>query len=266
MEPTIVTPFQFKSLRILFGLVLLSVMLLFAALAQKSYRQSQFVGKPDNVRDTITMSGHGEVTAIPDVALVDAGLESNAPTVAEAQKKNTDAMNSFLADVKKLGVADKDRKTTSYTIEPKYDQRFRPTGIFVHPVLVGYTVRQNVELKVRALDKVGEVIAAAGKWGLNQVNDFSFTVDNQDALKQQALEKAITDARAKADSLARVAGAHIGRLVSFSEGGGPMPYTMMAAPMMAMKEGASAAMPPPTLEPGSQQIVVTASVTYELLP
>lgn len=265
MEPTIVTPFQFRGLRILFGLALLSIVALFGALAQKNYRQSQFVGKPENVRDTITMSGRGQVTAIPDIALVDAGLEISAPTVSEAQRKNTDAMNGFLADVKTLGVDQKDRKTTAYTIEPKYEEHFKPTGVFERRVLVGYTVRQNVQLKVRALGKVGDVIAAAGKWGLNQVNDFSFSVDNQDGLKQEALEKAIIDARAKAESLVRVGGAHIGRLVSFSEGGGPMPYTMMAAPMMEMKGGA-APVPAPILEQGSQDIVVTVSVTYELLP
>ena len=261
----IVTPFQFKGLRIVFAVALVSVVALFAALAYKNYRQTQFLGKPENVRDTITMSGRGEVTAIPDIALVDAGLETNAPTVAEAQRKNTEAMNGFLREVKSLGVSEKDRKTTNYTIEPKYEERFKPTGIFERRVLVGYTVRQNVELKVRDLTKIGDVIAAAGKWGLNQVNDFSFSVDDQEGLKQQALEKAITNARTKAESLVRVGGAHIGRLVSFSEGGGPMPYMMGGAPMMAMK-AESAPMPSPVFEPGNQSIVANVSVTYELLP
>ncbi len=265
-QPTIVTPFQFKSLRVLFGVMLATLIALFGALALKSYRQSQFVGKPDNVRDSITISGHGDIVAIPDIATVRAGLDVTSPTVAEAQRKNTDEMNAFLADVKKLGVKDDDRKTVSYTIMPKYeDRRTQGTGIYVRPVLVGYVVSQSVELKVRNFDKLGDVIAAVGAHNLNQVGDFSFGVDKPDQIQQQALEKAIMAARAKASALARAGGVRLGRMITFSEGGGYMPYRPEVQ-KFAMGTDVAAAPPAPTLEPGRQDIEAFATVTYELLP
>ncbi len=262
----IVTPFQFRGLRILFALVLLTLITLFGAMTIKTYRQSKIVGKPENVRDTISVSGRAEVTTIPDVAVVRAGLETNAATVAEAQRKNTTTMNAFLDEVKKLGVADKDRKTVGYSIYPKYEERREPiTGRYVRSVLVGYTVTQSLEFKVRNFDKLGDVVGAVGKHNLNQVGEVSFTVDKPDALRQEAQEKAILDAKQKAERLARAGGVRLGRMISFFESGGPMPH-QMDAPMMAMKAEMGGEQPVPRFESGSQELEAVVTVTYELLP
>ncbi len=267
MEPTIVTPFQFRGLRILFAFVLLTLIALFGAMTIKTYRQSKIVGKPENVRDTISVSGRADVTAIPDIALVNAGLETNAPTVVEAQRKNSTTMNAFLDEVKGLGVEDKDRKTVGYTIGPKYEERREPiTGRFVRSVLVGYVVTQSLELKVRSFERLGDVVALVGKHNLNQVGEVSFTVDKPDALKQEALEKAILEAKQKAERLARAGGVQLGRMISFVESAGPMPYRF-DAPMMAMKAEMGGEPPPvPRFEPGSQELEAVVTVTYELLP
>lgn len=266
--PSIVTPFQFRGLRILFALVLLTLITLFGAMSIKTYRQSKIVGKPENIRDTISVSGRGEVTAIPDVAVVRAGLESTAATVAEAQRKNTTTMNAFMDQVKRLGVEDKDRKTVGYTIAPKYeDRRESMTGRYVRPVLIGYTVTQSLELKVRNFEKLGDVVAAVGRYELNQVGEVSFTVDKPDALRQDALEKAILEAKQKAERLARAGGVQLGRMISFFESSEPIPYRM-DGPMMAVKGGigGEASLPVPRFEPGQQELEASVTVTYELLP
>jgi uncharacterized protein YggE len=264
----IVTPFQFRGLRILFALLLLTLITLFGAMTVKTYRQSKIVGKPENVRDTISVSGRGEVTAIPDVAVVRAGLEITAVTVAEAQRKNTMTMNAFLDEVERLGVEDKDRKTVGYTIAPKYEERREPiTGRYVRSVLIGYVVTQSLELKVRDFEKLGDVVALVGKHNLNQVGEVGFVVDKPDDLRELALEKAILAARAKAQALAHAGGVRLGRMISFYEGGGPMPFEM-GGPAYALKagEGMQVPMPAPRFEPGSQDIEANVTVTYELLP
>lgn len=249
------------------SLALLALVLFLGSLTYYFAQKTALLGKPDNVRDTFTMSGHGEVSAIPDIALVQAGLETTSKGVDQAQKENTEKMNAFLKKVGELGVAEKDRKTLQYSIYPKYDYQRGPIEPYIgKQVLVGYTVTNTVELKVRNLERLSDVLGALGEFGLNQVGGFSFNVDDDKELKNQAMDIAILNARVKADRLAKTAGVKLGRMVSFSENPQPFYGPYPANARMMEQKAADSAYSAPTIEKGNQTISVDIQATYELLP
>lgn len=258
-------PSYAKSERILVSACLIALALFLVFLCFFFYKKTSLLGHPENMRDTFSMSGHGEISAVPDIAIIRAGLETTAKNVADAQKQNTERMNGFLKKVKDYGVNEKDRKTTDYTITPKYEFQRDRQGLEKN-IITGYSVSQQIELKIRSLDTISSILSLLGEFELNQVGSFSFSVDDKDELKQQALEHAVTNARVKAERLGRSGRIHIGRLISFSEN--TYPGTMMAeaggSPSYDMKMAPQA--PTPTIEKGSTLIESNIFATFEILP
>lgn len=237
------------------GLVLIVYI---GVLTWNAIRAHDFIGRSDQQLYTITISGEGEVTAIPDIAEVSLGVETQNSNVAAAQTENTAKMNSLIVQLKGLDIVEEDIKTTNYSIYPRYDY---PDG---SQVLRGYIVSQNVTVKIRDLDKIADVLGLAGQAGVNQLGGLSFTIDEQEDLKQNAREKALANAKAKAETLADIAGVKLGRLVSFSESGNdyyPQPVYFGEQRAYGLGGGDSA----PSVEPGSQDIIVYVTVTYEVL-
>jgi uncharacterized protein YggE len=214
-----------------------------------------YIGKPG--RDTVTINGEGKVTAKPDVAKVQMGVVTEGTTVKDIQKKNTDKMNSIIAALKDMGIKSEDLQTENYNLSPRYDWTDGKQN------LIGYTVSQNLSVKIRDLDKAGDVIAKGGELGSNQMGGIQFVIDDPKALEAQARDKAIDDARQKADVLAKKLGLQVAKVISFNESSGsvfpPQPYYMMDKAVA--NEGAAAA---PQIEPGSQEVVSSVSVTFEV--
>ena len=226
---------------------------------RNDFKEHRYIGRPTDIRDTITIEGEGKVTAIPDIATVEAGIMTEKSDVLAAQKENTDKMNALTKRVKDLGVEEKDVQTTNYQIYPQYDylegrQRLR-----------GYQVTQSVKVKIRDLSKIGEILSAAGASGANQVSGVSFTIDEPEALRQQAREKALDNALQKAKSLADHAGVKLGKIVSFSESGGGAPPVPYYARAEAFGMGGDAAVKAPDIQAGSLEVVVSVNVSYEIL-
>lgn len=221
-------------------------------------KKHDYIGRESQQTYTITIDGEGKITAIPDIAQISLGIQTEKLTVVAAQKENTDKMNKIIDELKKMGIETKDIKTTNYSIYPRYDWT---EG---RQILRGYTVSQNVSVKIRDLEKVGAIVDKAGSLGANQVGSLSFTIDEPEKIRQEAREKALLNAKEKAEALAKVAGVKLGKLVSFSESGAvPTPiyrdYTVKALGMGGVEEAA------PTIEAGSQEIIVNVMVTYEVL-
>ena len=219
-------------------------------------KQHKFIGVPIE-RNTITVSGEGKVVGIPDVALIDLGMTIERPKVADAQKENTRVMNELIAKLKTMGVDPKDIQTTSYTVYPSYDWN---NG---KQTLRGYTVSQNVHVKVRNLEKVGDIIGTAGELGANQIGGIQFSVDEPEELKEQARLEAIENAKEKARDLAQAADVKLVRVVSFQESYNqpvPMPYY----DKMALGMGGAEAAQAPSVEAGSNEIVANVTLTYEI--
>lgn len=206
----------------------------------------------------IWVSGEGKVTVRPDVAILNLGVESQALTVTEAQQKAAEAMTAVVEELDRLGVDEKDIKTQVFSIQPvkrwKDDQE----------ILEGYRVTNMVTAKIREVDKTGTVIDAVVQAGgdLIRINGISFTVDDPTAYYGEAREKAMADAKAKAQQLANVAGVKLGDPTYISESG-----TFIPIPYDYYLRGAEAApVPAPTtpLSPGETEIQLTVQVVYSI--
>jgi hypothetical protein len=219
-------------------------------------KQHYYIGKSPDIQRTISITGEGKVTAIPDIALVSLGLTTEKKNISDAQAENSKTMNSLIEKLKGLNIAKEDIKTVNYSIYPAYDWT---DG---RQVLRGYTVSQDVQVKIRKTDQVDEVLKIAGDLNLNQIGGLTFDIDNPENYKQDARIKALENAKEKADALAKVMGVKLGKVISFSESEGyvPAPY-----PMYAKAEGiGGGGAPAPAVEAGSQEITIMATVSYEL--
>ena len=206
----------------------------------------------------IWVTGQGRVSVMPDLAVLNVGVEARAPTVQEARAQAAEAMQRVIAALKAQGVADRDIQTSYFSIQPQYDYNRTST-----PTLIGYIVSNQVTAKVRDLEKVGEVIDAAAEAGgdLTRIHGVGFTVeDNTDALRQ-ARERAVADARAKAQQLAQLGGVQLGSLVYISEGSGAMPPPVPYARMDLAAESGALKTP---IQVGELDVVVTVQAGFAI--
>lgn len=213
--------------------------------------------EPASTNDTVTVTGEGKVTAIPDIGLIQLSVESRGSTVSQVQADGTAKINSIVAFLKGLDIAKEDLKTTQYNLYPRYS--YNPeTG---QQRLDGYQLSQTVEVKIRNLDRVGEVLAGAVDRGANQVGGLTFAIDDPFKFEQEARLAAIAQARQKAEALAEAAGIELGEVRSFSENvnNPPLPPVYYSR---GLAEADSAAAP--QVEAGSQEVTVSVSLSFEL--
>lgn len=226
-------------------------------------KEGRYIGQDIEPRNTITVSDTGEVYTKPDLALVTLSVLSESKTVAEAMQDNTEKMNAVIEFVKNQGVEAKDLKTTSFNISPRYEWQEKGTCVPPCPsgrrVLVGYEVRQSLQVKIRNMEQIGNVLEGATDAGANEVGNLQFTVDNEEALKKQARDQAIEKTKNKARELALKLGVDLVKIISFSESGSsPRFYAFDETPYGAGGEAA------PKIETGENKIEVTVNITYEI--
>jgi uncharacterized protein YggE len=216
----------------------------------------RFIAGPESGQpQVITVTGMGEVNVIPDLAEVVFQIATEARTAGEAQKQSAEKSRTIQSFVEGQGIKKEDVQTTQYRLEPMY--------FYVEnkpPQLSGFRLTQGLRVKVRNLDKLGEIIAGGVAAGANQVEGPSFAVDKKEELIGKARVLAFKQAREKARLQAEAAGARLGKIVAFSEDSGPVPMRMEKAKMMMAADMAAA----PALEPGSQDIQVHVSLSYQL--
>ncbi|MFA6409950.1 MAG: SIMPL domain-containing protein [Candidatus Buchananbacteria bacterium] len=247
--------------KILGAILTIFLVVFISVLTWNEIKKHDYIGRENQQIYTISISGEGKVNATPDIAQISLGLQTEKIEVAQAQKENTEKMNNIIKEIKAMGVEAKDIATENYSIYPRYDWT---SG---RQVLKGYQVSQNVTVKIRDLAKIGDIVDKAGKLGANQVGSLSFTIDEPEKLKQQAREKALVNAKEKAEALAKIAGVKLGKLVAFTEtsSGGVTPVYRDYAMKSLDAVGAGEAMPAPQIEAGSQDIIIDVMVTYEVL-
>jgi uncharacterized protein YggE len=171
---------------------------------------------------TITMTGHGEIKAVPDTATVNAGVTTNALTAAAALSANTTRMNQVFDALKKLGVADRNIQTTGFSVSPQYTN-----GDSNNPRrLTGYQVNNEVSVRLEDVTRVGATLDTLVGAGANQMNSIGFDIANPAPLLEKARTQAVADARARAQTYAQAAGVTLGPIDSISEGGGEIPRPM----------------------------------------
>jgi len=207
----------------------------------------------------IWVTGEGKVSMIPDVAILNLGVESQAATVDEAQQQAAEAMTAVYNELEKMGVAEKDIKTQNFSISPV--TRWEDNK----EILEGYRVSNMVTAKVRKVDDAGPIIDAAVKAGGDyiRVNGITFTVDDPTAYSQEARDKAMADAKTKAQQLANLAGVKLGKATYISESGGYIPVVRD----YLKAEAAPVPAPAPTtpITPGETEITLTVQVVFSII-
>ena len=251
-------------------------------LASIGYQQASLSQQDAN---QITVSGEGKVYAKPDVAIIDLGVTSQAKTVADVTKANTDKMNAVISAIKDLKIDEKDIQTTNYNLTPVYSDNYiipTPAPIpMMYPSstgsggavsgtmvrtgssLTGYKLEQDIQVKIRDFSKVGDVLSKATASGANVVGDLQFTIDNPEQFKDQARAKAIAQAKTNAQNLSKESGVGLGKIINVYENNyiTPMAYNSVSK----MGGGiADSVAPSPTIQPGQQEIDVTINLTYQV--
>jgi len=239
----------------MFKPLLLALVLGLPALAVACTTENVQVQPPTQATG-ISVSGTGDASGPPDLALLDLGVSTEGKTVKEARDAAAAAMDAVLGALEDDGVADEDVQTRQFRIEPEYEF---PDG---EQVLTGFRVTNIVEAKLRDLDRVGEVIDDVAQAGgdVVQVQSLRFTIEEPEDLRAQARDDAVADARARAESLADLAGVKLGKPISINESaGGPPPSPFLeAAPA---RTGAGEATP---IQPGELEVSVTVDVTFAI--
>jgi uncharacterized protein len=205
---------------------------------------------------TVSVVGQGSVSARPDMATINLGVETYAATVAEASKQNAGQMDAVLAKLKELGVAEKDIQTSNYSIS--FDQGNTSIRGTETAAASQYRVSNTVLVKVRDLAKVGTVLDGVTGVGANQVWGISFTVNDEAPLEAQARAKAADDARQRAEDLARLHKVQVGDVLTIAETSVSTPV-YRALDMAASAKGAGT-----SINPGEVEYTYQVQVTYLL--
>lgn len=199
---------------------------------------------------TVTVSGVGIVTVVPDTAKVQIGATVTNASVSAALSDVDQRINALIKVLHDNGIPDTNIQTSQFNIAVQYDYNSS-----TRPV-TGYTVTHMLRFSVSPTDKVGQIIGAAVDAGANQIYDISFTTADPSSAEQQARAKAVNDALARAQQFAQAAGAEVGQPLTITEGTTVAPIENKTA---TVGVGGAA-----TVEAGTQDIQVTVTVTYEL--
>jgi uncharacterized protein YggE len=234
---------------ILAALLLGAGMLPAAAGAQQATITQSIAGTRLDVNAT------GEVTRVPDVAIISAGVVSRSTTATAALQDTANRMDRVLAALKRAGVADRDIQTSSVNLNAEY--RYPENQA---PQLVGYTASNTVTIRFRDIRNSGKILDALVGQGANQISGPNLVVDKPEAALDEARAKAIASGRARADLYARSLGMRVVRVVAVSESGGYAP----PPPPMPMYARAEMASPATKIEPGEQKLQINVAMTFEL--
>lgn len=259
------------SARIHGSLALVLILLAAFLFAQtiNALKEYKYIGGGISPSNAITVAGEGEVFAVPDTAEFTFSIIEEGATATEVQERATTKTNDILAVLKEQGVEEKDVKTLSYMVAPKYEwQPLNCPGYYPcerKQVQIGFTLDQSVQVKVRDMGKAGELVTLTTDKGAKSVSGVSFTVADEDAAQASARKLAIDEARAKAEKLATDLGVNLVRIVGFYEeqGGMPIPYMAMSS-KVGMGGDAVEESVPAVLPAGENQFKSRVNITYEI--
>ena len=220
-----------------------------AAAAQQSTINQTIAGT------RLDVSATGEVTRVPDVAIISAGVVSRSTTATGALQDTANRMSRVLAALKRAGIEDRDIQTSNVGLNPEY--RYVENQ---PPQLVGYTASNTVTVRFRDIRNSGKILDALVAQGSNQINGPTLTVDKPESALDEARAKAIAIGRARAELYARSLGLRVVRVVSVNESGGSYPVP----PPMPMYARADMAQAKTSIEPGEQKLQINLAMTFEL--
>lgn len=260
------TFFSNKNNRLLGALALLMLIVALGAYAQYTFKQAEYLYSGPT---TISVTGEGEVTAIPDIGKFSFSVMAEGADAVKAREESNTKANDIIAFLKEKGVEEKDIKTESYNLSPKYkyEQKPCPIGSYcpLEQIQDGFEVMQIISVKVRNIDLAGDLVAGAGDKGATNLSGLEFTIDDTSVLEDEARKEAIADAKAKAEVLAKELNVELERMVGYyeEENGGPVPYYGMGGDMMvktAMEESSVS----PDIPVGENTTKSRVTITYQI--
>jgi len=204
----------------------------------------------------LDVTATGEVSRVPDVAIISAGVVSRSATASAALQDSAERMQRVLSALKRAGVADRDVQTSNVSLNPEYRYQDNQS-----PQLVGYTASNSVSIRFRDIRNSGKILDALVAQGANQINGPSLIVDKPEAALDEARTKAVAIGRARADLYARSLGMRIVRVVAVNESSGYYAPPPPAPPVAMMARGERDSSP---VQPGEQKIQVNLAMTFEL--
>jgi len=208
----------------------------------------------DPATHTISVSGTGKVTVVPDVARVNLGVTMNQPTVKAARASAAQSMRDIIAAIKALGVADADIQTTGLSLYPQY-----ANGSTTR--IAGYTISEQVQVTIRDLDKAGDVVDAATAKGATDVNGISFELADPAKTMNDARAAAITAARASAQAMASAGNVNLGAIVSMTDASVAQPYPVYFGNAAGAAPDATVKTP---VQVGMQDVSVVIQVVFAI--
>ncbi len=203
---------------------------------------------------TISVTGLGRVAVAPDMATVRLGVVTEALGAREAIDDNSRAMDGVMARLSELGLEPRDVQTADYSVQPRWNR----TEAGTTAEIAGFVARNILSIRVRDLDRLGEVLDAVTRDGANAFEMVQFGLADPGPVEDQARRAAVKDARARAVLYADAAGVTLGPLLRLSEAGGARPPQPMARAEMAM---ASDAVP---IAPGELTVTASVSLVYAI--
>ena len=240
-------------LAVLISAIVLLVQMTMVIPKMKSVSKSVPVGT--EVPNAISVNGMGEVYVKPELANISIGVESRAKTAGEASDQNKRDMNQVMSSLKAMGIKDEDIQTTDYSIYPDY--RYTENE---GEKMVGYIVRNMVQVKVKDIDKIGDILDAVTGAGANQIHGIRFTVEDPNKYKDEARKLAVEEAKSKAQKLANCAGVKLGDVLSIRE-----EWYGLEEDYMYRGEYAAEGMGGTPISAGQLAITVNIQVQYEIV-
>ena len=230
-------------------------LLAFTALpSAAAFAQDQQVRPIDGTRLDVVATG--EVSRVPDIVRISAGVVTTAPTASAALAENSRRMTSVRNALRAAGVAERDIQTSSLNLHPDYRHDERGGT----PTLTGYRAHNEVSVRFRDIANAGRILDALVAQGANSINGPMLGIDKPEEALDEARTRALTNARARAELYARATGKRVGRILSISEGGGGRyPVPMMRGEAMQATGADSTA-----IVPGEQTLTVSLAVSFEL--
>ncbi len=202
---------------------------------------------------TISMTGHGEMRAVPDQVQINAGVTSSAATAAAALAANTARMKGVFDTLRKMGVPERAIQTINFSVSPQYTGGANNE----RPRLTGYQVNNEVSVRLDDVSKLGAALDALVTAGANQMNGINFSIREPAPLLEKARAAAVADARARAETYAKAAGVTLGPVQSINEGGAEPPRPMYK--VMAMSADRSV-----PVAAGEESVTADVSIVWEI--
>lgn len=212
-------------------------------------------GSEKDMENTISMSGYAEQKVVPDTATLRIGVVVQAATAKEASDENAALMSAVIAELKAMGLEDREIQTSYVSVYPVYNYDNAQT-------ITGYSASNSVQVTTKKLDNLSEIIDRSTAAGANEIGGISFSVSNdmQKQIREELMNEAVADALSKAETLAKSLGVEITgvQTSSISESNGPRVYYGYDMPM---EEKASGAVSTP-IQPGESTVSMSIQVTY----